>query len=83
LIPKTRGECVNGPRPCPHKTCKYHLGFKGSDTCTLDVTDRNEPHGATTEEIAKAMGVSRPAVSKLIKHALGKQPMLKHLEDNG
>lgn len=23
--PKTRGECVNGPRPCPWVGCKYHL----------------------------------------------------------
>lgn len=23
--PKTRGECVDGPRPCPWVSCKYHL----------------------------------------------------------
>ena len=23
--PRTRGECVNGPRPCPWAGCKHHL----------------------------------------------------------
>lgn len=23
--PKTRGECIDGPRPCPWVGCKYHL----------------------------------------------------------
>lgn len=25
LRPKTRAECVGGPRPCPFVSCKYHL----------------------------------------------------------
>jgi hypothetical protein len=25
LMPKTRGECVSGQRPCPHVGCKFHL----------------------------------------------------------
>lgn len=24
-LPKTRGDCVNGPRPCPHLLCRHHL----------------------------------------------------------
>ena len=31
-VPKTRGDCVNGARPCPHVRCTYHL--------LLDVTDK-------------------------------------------
>lgn len=23
--PRTRGECANGPRPCPWVSCRYHL----------------------------------------------------------
>lgn len=23
--PRTRGECVDGPRPCPWVSCRYHL----------------------------------------------------------
>lgn len=25
LRPRTRGECVNGPRPCPWVSCRHHL----------------------------------------------------------
>lgn len=25
LRPKTRGECAEGPRPCPHVSCRHHL----------------------------------------------------------
>jgi len=32
--PRTRGECVNGPRPCPWVSCRHHLG--------LDI----DPHGS-------------------------------------
>jgi len=31
--PQTRGECENGPRPCPFVSCRYHL--------YLDVNPRN------------------------------------------
>jgi hypothetical protein len=30
--PLTRGECIDGPRPCPWVSCQYHL--------YLDVTDK-------------------------------------------
>jgi hypothetical protein len=30
--PRTRGDCVDGPRPCPWVGCRYHLA--------LDVADR-------------------------------------------
>ena len=58
MRPKTRGECLNGPRPCPWVSCKYHLGIEVGvhsvtkvtehdgwmerDTCALDVADRGE-----------------------------------------
>ena len=28
--PKTRGECVDGPRPCPWVSCRHHLAFEVS-----------------------------------------------------
>jgi len=24
-VPRTRGDCVDGPRPCPFVRCRYHL----------------------------------------------------------
>lgn len=25
--PRTRGDCINGPRPCPWASCRHHLAF--------------------------------------------------------
>lgn len=25
-LPVTRADCIDGPRPCPHTTCRHHLG---------------------------------------------------------
>ncbi|HEX2676331.1 MAG TPA: sigma factor-like helix-turn-helix DNA-binding protein [Polyangiales bacterium] len=25
--PRTRGDCVDGPRPCPFVSCRYHLAL--------------------------------------------------------
>lgn len=30
--PRTRGECCDGPRPCPWTGCRYHLAFEVTDT---------------------------------------------------
>ena len=35
-LPATRGDCIDGPRPCPHMRCKYHLALDvSSKTGTL------------------------------------------------
>ena len=26
--PRTRGDCIDGPRPCPWISCRYHLAFE-------------------------------------------------------
>lgn len=59
--PRTRGECVDGPRPCPWETCRYHLGATGrhrvnfagtpgdaSASCALDHSDQEH----TLQEVA-------------------------------
>jgi hypothetical protein len=28
LRPRTRGDCVDGPRPCPWASCRHHLGIE-------------------------------------------------------
>lgn len=30
-VPATRGDCVSGPRPCPHVRCKHHLWLVEGD----------------------------------------------------
>lgn len=35
--PKTRGDCVSGPRPCPWVSCRHHLGV---DVLGTEVRER-------------------------------------------
>lgn len=66
--PKTRGECVDGPRPCPWYGCRHHLGNDehngsvrvreiedGEESCSLDVADRGDER--TVLDIATLTGV--------------------------
>lgn len=58
-LPRTRGDCLNGPRPCPHDRCRHHLGLTRPETCSLDVADRGEH---TQDQVAAIMGVSQKTV---------------------
>lgn len=40
--PKTRAECIDGPRPCPWYSCRYHLGLNIS-SCGTRVMVSTEP----------------------------------------
>jgi hypothetical protein len=78
--PVTRGDCVDGERPCPYSGCRHHLmldvneqtgGIRANngleveelqETCALDVADRG---GATLEEVAQLMKVSRERVRQI------------------
>lgn len=80
--PKTRGECADVPRPCPHRTCRYHLlaGEKNSArdrvaevvpkaSCALDLADEG---GLTLEEIGERLGVTRERVRQIEETAMHK-----------
>ena len=71
--PRTRGDCVDGPRPCPWRTCRYHLADMlrraSEESCALDVADRG---GATLEELGEILGVTRERVRQLEAAALFK-----------
>lgn len=82
--PRTRSECIDGPRPCPFVSCEFHLYAQvtpdGSlelnfpsipptrmdllphGTCALDLADG----GATAEEAADAIGMTRGRVVQLV-----------------
>lgn len=85
--PKTRGDCIGGPRPCPWVGCRHHLflevkengnilfNFKSlsemSWTCSLDVADEY-PGGVTDrKELGDLIGRSKSRVSTLLEDALG------------
>lgn len=77
-LPTTRAECVEGPRPCPHVTCRYHIwpdAKRGTrieamtETCALDVADRG---GVTLPELGEILGVTKERAMQLEKAALAK-----------
>jgi len=67
-LPKTRGDCRDGLRPCPYVRCYYHLwSFTRAkplphESCILDVADHG---GATLEEVGKLMGITRERVRQI------------------
>lgn len=67
LRPTTRGECVDGPRPCTWVKCRHYLGAPSTESCSLDEADRR-PH--TLAEIALLLGVSRERIRQLETEAL-------------
>lgn len=81
--PRTRGECVNAERPCPHLNCKHNtwgpmladcsdeaLEKLPVDSCVLDVADRG---GHTLDEVGGVMGgVSRQRILQVEKLALAR-----------
>lgn len=69
-LPLTRGECVDGPRPCPHTTCRQHLGRGKSESCALDVAERDHP--PTLEEVGDWLGLTRERVRQIEVAALDK-----------
>lgn len=65
-LPATRGECIDGPRPCPHVRCRYALA---GGLCALDVADEGEH---TLPELAALLGVTHERVRQIEAAALVK-----------
>jgi hypothetical protein len=82
-LPVIRGDCIDGPRPCPYSTCRYHLPptrvqlngqepkFQpsGADSCALDVADRGPQQ---LRVIGELMGIVRERVRQIEARALRK-----------
>jgi hypothetical protein len=84
-LPRTRGDCVGGPRPCPHVGCHYHLWLdhKASstvvldelhETCALDVADRGDH---TLAQVGRVLGVTRERVRQIEAGALRKLQLFR------
>lgn len=63
--PVTRADCVDGPRPCPHR-CRHRLD---TGRCVLDLAERG---GMSLGEVGRELGVTRERARQLEKAALAR-----------
>lgn len=78
--PRTRGECVDGIRPCPFVSCKWHLYLDVNVSGTIRVNfpdldpdeipetcalDVADRGGVTLEEVGRYSNVTRERVRQL------------------
>lgn len=78
--PRTRGDCKDGPRPCPWVSCKYHLYLDVSDAGAIKLNfprlaveelacscalDVADEGGATLEEIGEMFNLTRERVRQI------------------
>ncbi len=80
--PRTRGDCVDGPRPCPWSSCRHNLGLDVQrdgtiafvdglqDSCSLDVADRNVGVGVSPKKIGELTGRTRQSSDQILAGAL-------------
>ena len=89
--PKTRAECVDGPRPCPYVSCQHHLYLDVSARTgaiklnfpDLEVWEMNETcaldvadrSGITLEEVGEIMNLTRERIRQVEVRGLLKLKM--------
>lgn len=82
--PRTRGDCVDGPRPCPWVGCRHHLYLQIKSngalcaqpvepwdlrhSCSLDVAE--EAEDLRLVDLAEALGVTHQNVSLALEDAV-------------
>jgi hypothetical protein len=95
--PKTRADCVDGPRPCPFVSCKYHLyldvktetqsiklNFPHLEVWELEhscALDVSEQGGMTLEEVGHILNLTRERVRQVEVDGLGKLKNTGVVED--
>jgi hypothetical protein len=93
--PRTRAECVDGPRPCPYVSCKHHLFLDVSAKTgaiklnfpDLEVWDMNEScaldvadrGGTTLEDVGAIMNLTRERIRQVEVKALAKLEALRDM----
>lgn len=93
--PRTRAECLDGPRPCPFVSCKHHLYLDVSARTgaiklnfpDLEVEDMTEScaldvadrGGTTLEEVGAIMNLTRERIRQVEVKALAKLDALRDM----
>lgn len=94
--PRTRSECVDGPRPCPFVSCKHHLFIDVSPRTgaiklnfpDLEVWELAEScaldvadrGGTTLEDVGAIMNLTRERIRQVEVKALAKLEALQDME---
>jgi hypothetical protein len=93
--PRTRAECVDGPRPCPYVSCQHHLFLDVSARTgaiklnfpDLEVWEMNETcaldvadrGGTTLEDVGAIMNLTRERIRQVEVKALAKLEALRDM----
>ena len=94
-LPKSRHECVDGPRPCPHVACRHHLyldvspktgaiklNFPDLEVWELEVScalDVADMGGITLEDVGVIMNLTRERIRQLELKALARLEALRDM----
>lgn len=79
-MPRTRGECEHGPRPCPWSECRHHLGppngwidvvgqritMTKRRSAETCVLDLADRGGMLPSEIGDELGCSRQRINQIL-----------------
>ena len=93
--PRTRAECIDGPRPCPYVACKHHLYIDVSPRTgaiklnfpDLEVWEMGEScaldvadrGGTTLEDVGAIMNLTRERIRQVEVKALAKLEALRDM----
>ncbi len=84
VMPRTRADCIDAPRPCPHVGCRYHTRHvapgtrlnarrnvppDGAPSCALDVADEG---AHTLREVGDMLGLTRERIRQIEARAFAK-----------
>lgn len=97
--PRTRGECADGPRPCPWVSCRHHLALDVNEhtgavriVIPVEALDRAadtcaldvaDRGGAAEEEVARLIGLGQSSVSKVSSRGEGRLLRLPVIQELG
>lgn len=86
--PESRAECIQGPRPCPHVSCRHHLyldvsprtgaiklNFPDLEVWEMAIScalDVADEGGATLEDVGAIMNVTRERIRQMEIKALSR-----------
>jgi len=83
--PKTRGDCIDGPRPCPWVSCRHHLYLDvkaktGSIKLNRPDLEPDELQHSCSLDIADEGGTSLQAIARMLNVT---RERARQIEDEG